>query len=34
MWKTPKLGHLNDAMKRDNFAKFRVHRLPTLENGE
>jgi hypothetical protein len=34
MWKIPKLGHLNEAIKRNNFARFRVHRLPTLEDGE
>jgi hypothetical protein len=34
MWKISKLGHLNDAIMKDNFARFRVHRLPTLEDGE
>jgi hypothetical protein len=34
MWKIPKLGHLNDAIKRDSFARFRVHRFPTLEDGK
>lgn len=34
MWKIPKLGHLNDAINRDDFARFRVHRLLTLEDGE
>jgi len=34
MWKFPKLGHLNDVIKKGNFARFKVHRLPTLEDGE
>jgi hypothetical protein len=34
MWKIPKLCYLSDAINKDNFARFKVHRLPTLEDGE
>jgi hypothetical protein len=34
MWKISKLGHVNDATKKDNLIRFKDYRLPTLKNGE
>jgi hypothetical protein len=34
MWKIFKLGHVNDVVRKDNLARFRVDRLPTLRVGE
>jgi hypothetical protein len=33
MWKIPKFGRVNDAARRDNLARFKVDRLPTLRDG-
>jgi hypothetical protein len=34
MWKIRKLNNVNDAATRDNLARFKVGRLPTLKDGE
>ncbi len=34
MWKILELCHVNDAARRDNLARFKVDRLPTLRNGK
>ncbi len=34
MWKIPKLNCVNDVARKDNFARFKVDRLPTLKDGE
>jgi len=34
MWKIPKFDRVNDAARRNNFARFKVDRLPTLKDGK
>jgi hypothetical protein len=34
MWKIPKFGRGNDVARRDNLARFKVDRLPTLRDGK
>jgi hypothetical protein len=34
MQKFLKPGHLNDAIKKDNLARFIIDRLPTLRDGD
>jgi hypothetical protein len=34
MWKIPEPGCVNDAARKDNLARFRVDRLPTLRDGK
>jgi hypothetical protein len=34
MWKIFKHGHVNDVVRKENLAGFRVDRLPTLRVGE
>jgi hypothetical protein len=34
MWKIPKPGCVNDAERRNNLARYKVDRLPTLRDGK